>query len=67
MPWTPEFNSIFFSFVAFVRQKTYQSKFTPIDFDSESMGLNLPKPSFYLKNVTNLKKNTVELRCPRHE
>ena len=59
MPWTPDFNGIFFVFIAFLRQKYYQSKFTPIDFDRsllKSMGVNLLKPFFCLKNATNTKK-----------
>ena len=39
MPWTPEFNGIFFIFVAFLRQKKKCfSKLTPIHSDQNQWG-----------------------------
>ena len=37
-----QFKSIFFVFVAFLRQKKYESKFTPIDSDRGPVSTQVP-------------------------
>ena len=56
MPWTPEFNGIFFVFVAFFLQKMYSSKFTPIDSPSRINGGKFTKTNFLSYEFDKYKK-----------